>query len=147
MIVCLFHYERLQEILLQDAPVEPFDALSDQRLGLLNAGGHMELRQVEYAVAVSEELTFTGAAKRCGVSQPTITNAIRKLEQELGGPLFRRRPAVQLTEFGQRLLPEFYRVKDICAAIVRLAALPHGTSGGAERPHGAQTWPSGRSGT
>jgi DNA-binding transcriptional LysR family regulator len=48
----------------------------------------MELRQVKYAIAISEELTFTGAAKRCGITQPTITNAMKKLEHELGEPLF-----------------------------------------------------------
>jgi DNA-binding transcriptional LysR family regulator len=40
----------------------------------------MELRQVRHAIAISEEFTFTGAARRCGISQPTITNSIKKLE-------------------------------------------------------------------
>jgi DNA-binding transcriptional LysR family regulator len=96
----------------------------------------MELRQIHYAIAVSEELSFTGAARRCGVTQPTITNAIRQLEQELGRPLFRRRPAVQLTEFGERVLAEFYRVQDICDAIAGLAALPGVALGTAGDPDG-----------
>jgi DNA-binding transcriptional LysR family regulator len=88
-------------------------------------GRTMEFRQVQYAIAVSEELSFTGAAKRCGVTQPTITNAIRQLEQELGQPLFRRRPSVQLTEFGECVLREFYRVQDICDGIAGLSTV-HG---------------------
>jgi DNA-binding transcriptional LysR family regulator len=89
------------------------------------SGRTMEIRQVQYAIAVSEELSFTGAAKRCGVTQPTITNAIRQLERELGRPLFRRRPSVQLTEFGERVLREFYRVQDICDGIAGLSTV-HG---------------------
>jgi DNA-binding transcriptional LysR family regulator len=97
----------------------------------------MELRQVEYAIAVSEELSFTEAARRCGVKQPTVTNAIRKLEEELGRPLFERRPAVQLTEFGRRVIPEFYRVKDLCDAVAGMAAAHCVTIAAGEKPHGA----------
>ena len=88
----------------------------------------MELRQVRYVIAVSEELTFTNAARRCGVTQPSITNAIRKLEDELGAPLFVRRPAVQLTELGRRLLPELYRMAAICEDILATAATARATS-------------------
>jgi DNA-binding transcriptional LysR family regulator len=102
----------------------------------------MEFRQVEYAIAVSEELSFTEAAKRCGVKQPTVTNAIRKLEQELGKPLFERRPAVQLTEFGRRIIPEFYRVKDLCDAVAGMAAAHCVAIGAAEKPSGADDAPS-----
>ena len=51
----------------------------------------MEIRQVEYFRALSEELNFTRAnAKRCGVSQPSLTRSIRLLEEEFGGPLYLR---------------------------------------------------------
>src|SRR3954467_1097144 len=68
----------------------------------------MEMHQVRYFLATVEELNFTRAAERCNVSQPSLTRAIKQLEGELGGDLFRReRPQAQLTELGQRLLPLF----------------------------------------
>jgi LysR family hydrogen peroxide-inducible transcriptional activator len=82
----------------------------------------MDLRQVRFAIAVGEELQFTAAARRCGVSQPSLTVAIRKLEHELGRPLFERRPEVRVTEFGQRVLPQMYAISDACDAIAALAA-------------------------
>jgi molybdenum-dependent DNA-binding transcriptional regulator ModE len=77
----------------------------------------MELRQVRHAIAISEEFTFTGAARRCGISQPTITNSIKKLEYELGEPLFKRKPTAQLTSFGRQMLAQFYRLQEICDSI------------------------------
>jgi LysR family hydrogen peroxide-inducible transcriptional activator len=82
----------------------------------------MDLRHVRFAIAVSEELQFTAAARRCGVSQPTLTVAIRKLEEELGRPLFERRPEVRVTEFGQRVLARMYIISDAADAIATMAA-------------------------
>jgi DNA-binding transcriptional LysR family regulator len=82
----------------------------------------MHLGQVRYVIALSEELQFTAAARRCGVSQPTLTVGIRKLEHELGQPLFERRPEVRVTEFGQRLLAHLYVINDAHAAIGIIAA-------------------------
>ena len=66
----------------------------------------MKIRQVTYFLALCEEQSFTRAARRCGVAQPSLTRAIKQLEAELGGDLFRReRPAAQLTELGQRMHP------------------------------------------
>jgi len=66
----------------------------------------MEMHQVRYFLAVSRTLNFTRAAEQCNVAQPSLTRAIRQLESELGGDLFRReRPQAQLTELGQRMLP------------------------------------------
>jgi DNA-binding transcriptional LysR family regulator len=66
----------------------------------------MEMHQVRYFLAVARELNFTRAAEQCNVAQPSLTRAIRQLEGELGGDLFRReRPHAQLTELGQRMLP------------------------------------------
>src|SRR4051794_11317364 len=66
----------------------------------------MEMHQVRYFLAVTRILNFTRAAEECNVAQPSLTRAIRQLEGELGGDLFRReRPAAQLTELGQRMLP------------------------------------------
>jgi Bacterial regulatory helix-turn-helix protein, lysR family len=66
----------------------------------------MEMHQVRYFQATVSELNFTKAAKRCNVTQPSPTCAIKQLEDELGSDLFRReRPQVQLTELGQRMHP------------------------------------------
>jgi DNA-binding transcriptional LysR family regulator len=66
----------------------------------------MEMHQVRYFLAVAEALNFTRAAEDCHVAQPSLTRAIKQLEAELGGDLFRReRPQAQLTELGQRMLP------------------------------------------
>jgi hypothetical protein len=51
----------------------------------------MQMQQIRYFLALCEERSFTHAAKRCGVSQPSLTNAILALEQELGGVLFQRK--------------------------------------------------------
>lgn len=66
----------------------------------------MEMHQVRYFLAVSRTLNFTRAAEECHVAQPSLTRAIKQLEDELGGELFRReRNLTHLTEFGQRMLP------------------------------------------
>ena len=66
----------------------------------------MEMHQVRYSLATVNELNFTKAAEKCNVTQPSLTRAIKQLEDELGGDLFRReRPQAQLTELGQRLYP------------------------------------------
>ena len=66
----------------------------------------MQMSQVRYFLALCEERNFTRAAKRCGVSQPSLTNAIKRLEQTLGGPLFYRDPKkVEPTELGRVVKP------------------------------------------
>jgi DNA-binding transcriptional LysR family regulator len=66
----------------------------------------MEMHQVRYFLATASELNFTKAAEKCNVTQPSLTRAIKQLEDELGGDLFRReRPQAQLTELGQRMYP------------------------------------------
>jgi LysR family transcriptional regulator, hydrogen peroxide-inducible genes activator len=67
---------------------------------------HMEMHQVHYFLAVAEELNFTRAAEACNITQPTMTRAIRLLEQELGAALVNReRNQTHLTEFGRMMLP------------------------------------------
>src|SRR5712671_686426 len=71
----------------------------------------MEMNQVRYFLAVCESRNFTRAARRCHVSQPAMTTSIRKLEDELGAPLFNRdRGAISLTALGHQLYPRFQRL-------------------------------------
>ena len=63
------------------------------------------MQQVYYFLALGEELNFTRAARRCGISQPTLTTAVSALERELGGALFHRKPAIALTGLGHRVRP------------------------------------------
>jgi DNA-binding transcriptional LysR family regulator len=66
----------------------------------------MELFQVRYFLALARTLNFTRAAEACNVSQPALTRAIQRLEEELGGPLLHReRNLTQLTALGQAMLP------------------------------------------
>jgi DNA-binding transcriptional LysR family regulator len=65
----------------------------------------MQTRQIDYFLALCEELNFSRAAKRCGISQPSLTNAIMALEAMFGGPLFDRKPAVRLTQRGHAIRP------------------------------------------
>jgi DNA-binding transcriptional LysR family regulator len=66
----------------------------------------MDLRQLSYFVAVAEEGQFTRAAARVSVAQPAVSAQIRRLEAELGEPLFHRHQrAVRLTVAGESLLP------------------------------------------
>ena len=66
----------------------------------------MDLRSLEYFVAVAEERSFTRAAQRCYVTQPTISAQMQALERELGESLFDRgQREVILTDGGQLLLP------------------------------------------
>lgn len=62
----------------------------------------MEIHQLRYFVAVSELGSFTKAARRCGVSQPSLSQQIQKLERELGEQLLDRfGRSIRLTEGGQ----------------------------------------------
>jgi LysR family transcriptional regulator, hydrogen peroxide-inducible genes activator len=63
------------------------------------------MHQVRYFLALCEELHFTPAARRCGVSQPSLTHAVSVLERELGGALFHRKPWITLTVRGRVLRP------------------------------------------
>jgi DNA-binding transcriptional LysR family regulator len=72
----------------------------------------MQMHQIRYFLALCEERSFTRAASRSGVSQPSLTNAIGALEQELGGILFQRRPLVALTTLGQAVCPYLKQIAE-----------------------------------
>jgi DNA-binding transcriptional LysR family regulator len=66
----------------------------------------MDLRHLSYFVAVAEEGQFTRAAVRERVAQPAVSAQIRRLERELGEPLFLRdKRSARLTAAGEELLP------------------------------------------
>jgi DNA-binding transcriptional LysR family regulator len=67
----------------------------------------MNLRQLECFVAIVEEGSFTRAARRVGITQPSLSQHVRSLEEELGGAVLERLPrGVALTPAGRTLLPE-----------------------------------------
>jgi DNA-binding transcriptional LysR family regulator len=92
----------------------------------------MEMHQVRYFLAVCEELNFTRAAETCHVAQPSLTRAIKQLEEELGGRLFHREHShTHLTELGQAMRPYLSEVarqsaeaKDAAAAYTTLKRTP-----------------------
>jgi LysR family transcriptional regulator, hydrogen peroxide-inducible genes activator len=71
----------------------------------------MEMHQIRYFLAVADELNFTRAATKCNVSQPSLTRAIKLLEDELGGPLFHRERAnTHLSELGRTVRPNLMKI-------------------------------------
>lgn len=82
----------------------------------------MEMHQIRYFLAVARTLNFTRAAEECRVSQPALSQAIGKLEDELGGPLFRRERALtHLTDLGRVLAPLLARCHESALAARDLA--------------------------
>lgn len=63
------------------------------------------LQQLMYFVAVANVRSFTRAADQVGVAQPTLSRALRALEDELGSPLINRGSVVTLTPAGEAVLP------------------------------------------
>src|ERR1035438_1276870 len=83
----------------------------------------MQMNQIRYFRSLCEERNFTRAAKRCGVSQPSLTNAIKRLEQTLGGPLFHRdRRNIELTELGRVVKPYLRQLNQAAYGAKRKAA-------------------------
>ena len=100
----------------------PIIALSGLRAKKSSWGVPMEMHQIRYFLAVSETLNFTRAADLCHVAQPSLTRAVRLLEDELGGDLFRReRKFTHLTEFGLRMVPLLRQCYESALSAKRLA--------------------------
>jgi LysR family hydrogen peroxide-inducible transcriptional activator len=78
---------------------------------------------LRYVVAVARERHFGHAAQTCFVSQPTLSVAIKKLEEELGVTLFERGPGeVSVTPVGQRVVEQAQRVLEEASRVKELAA-------------------------
>lgn len=97
----------------------------------------IELQQLEQFVAVARERNFTRAAKKLNLSQSALSRAVQRLEDQVGEPLFERKPReVVLTDLGEILLEKakeiLYLVADTSSLIsdagrkgrIRLGAIP-----------------------
>src|SRR5260370_40686732 len=91
----------------------------------------MELHQLRYFCAVVRAGSFTRAAEQERVAQPSLSQQIRKLETELGVPLFERLGRVtRLTPFGEALLGEATTIlRHVAGAESAIAALQDGVRG------------------
>lgn len=79
----------------------------------------MELRHLRYFVAVAEELSFTKAAQKLRLAQPSLTRQVRNLEDEIGVRLLdRSNNRVTLTEEGRRFLFDSKKLLAMCAESV-----------------------------
>lgn len=82
----------------------------------------MTLTELKYIVTLEQERHFGRAAERCFVSQPTLSVAVKKLEEELGVVLFERsKSAVQLTPIGAKVVEQARKVLEQAAVIKELA--------------------------
>ena len=73
-------------------------------------GRFMELHHVRYFLVLCEEQHFSKAARRCEISQPSLTNAIKRLEQSIGGALFQRRPRAAPTQLALAIKPDLEQI-------------------------------------
>ena len=74
-------------------------------------GKCVNVTAIQYFLAVCQEGSFTQAARHCGVAQPSLSIALKRLETELGGRLFQRGPdKAKLTELGRILRPHFQAI-------------------------------------
>lgn len=91
----------------------------------------MELRQLEYFVAICNELHFTRASEKLGITQPTLSHQIKALEDELGVPLFNRiGKKISITDAGKILLEQskktFSNIKSAHEQIEELQKIKRG---------------------
>src|SRR3954453_20649404 len=100
----------------------------------------MDSRRIGYFLALCDDLHFTRAARRCGISQPSLSKAIGMLERKIGGALFHRKPRLRLSELGRSVQPH------LCQALAEIArprsiarTTSHGSSARAD--HGTHRAP------
>ena len=84
----------------------------------------MSLTELKFIVAVAQERNFRRAAEKCFVTQPALSLAIKKLEQELKVMIFERsRSDVTMTEIGEKIVEQAEKVLEEAAYIKQLAEL------------------------
>jgi DNA-binding transcriptional LysR family regulator len=82
----------------------------------------MDLNQARYFLNLAETLNFTEAARMSGISQPSLTKAIQRLEDELGGPVvYRDGKDTRLTALGRDLVVEFMQMQTAIENVYELA--------------------------
>ena len=91
----------------------------------------MDLRHLDYLVALDREQHFGRAARACHVSQPTLSSGIRRLENEVGFPIVRRAQRYEgLTPEGERVLEWARRIlADVDGLEHELGAMRGGLEG------------------
>lgn len=82
----------------------------------------MDLNQIRYFLNLAQSLNFTEAARQSGVSQPSLTRAIQRLEEELGAPLlYRDGKDSRLTALGRDIQLEFMQIEASLNAVAEIA--------------------------
>lgn len=81
----------------------------------------MTLTDLRYIVVLARELHFSRAAEKCFVSQPTLSAGVKKLEEELGVPLFERLNEIRLTPVGEQVVAQAEKVLAEAGLIKELA--------------------------
>lgn len=83
----------------------------------------MTLNELKYVVAVAQERNFRRAAERCFVSQPALSIAIQKLEEELGVQIFERsKTEITLTVVGNQIIEQAQRILEETAKVKLIAS-------------------------
>ena len=82
----------------------------------------MTLTDLRYIVVLARELHFGRAAEKCFVSQPTLSVAVKKLEDELGVAIFERGAEVRITPVGEQIVAQAVRVLAEAARVTEIAA-------------------------
>ncbi|MBP9713143.1 MAG: LysR family transcriptional regulator [Sterolibacterium sp.] len=93
----------------------------------------MTLTDLRYIIALARERHFGRAAEKCHVTQPTLSVAVKKLENELGVALFERGAEVSLTPLGEQIIAQAQRVLAEAGRIPELAAQGRDALSGALR--------------
>lgn len=91
----------------------------------------MNTRDLEYLIAVAEELHFGRAAKRCNASQPALSGQVRKLEEQLGVRVFERtKRQVRVTPIGEQIVTQARAVLQHVETLEQIALLNRDPSAG-----------------
>jgi molybdenum-dependent DNA-binding transcriptional regulator ModE len=127
---CMSPAQRLCRAASRCSSYKRFESPADDRVNAFQHCRHaemsMELHQVRYFLALCKEGSFTRAAKRCGVSQPSLSNAINSLEQELGGQLFYRgSTGCSISDLGRTVRAHMARIARSTREVSIQAALFH----------------------